>query len=223
MRHALPLLSVLPALMLATPAMAKTESGIWTTVSTTTTLPDDWSLYGEVVVRSEDRFDGVRQVQLRGLVTHPVVDGVRIGVGYVRTENSPTGRPNTHEDTPFPEVDWEVAQVVGGQLSSRTRMEFRFRSDGFDTSYRLRQQVRYSLPLGHGPKLRLSEEAFFELADAGRPNTAGYTESRLAAGVQVPVGKHLTVEPGYLAQISRVRRGPDIARHLINLTIATKF
>ena len=214
----------LAALACSAPAWAETQSGIWTTVSATTTLPDDWSLYGELVVRSEDRFDGVRQVQLRGIVTRPVAEGLRIGVGYVRSENSPKGRPNTFENTAFPEVDWDVGALFGGEVTSRTRLEFRLRSDGLDTSYRLRQLVRFAVPLGGGgPKLRLSEEAFFELADTGGRDNSGYSASRLAAGVQFPLSKHLTIEPGYLAEINRVRSGADLTRHLVNLTIATKF
>lgn len=196
----------------------------WATVSTTADLTDRFRLDAEVVVRTDDDLDGIRQVQLRGVVSTEVSDGLRVGLGYVRSENSPKGRPSTYENTPFPQIDWTIGELLGGELSSRTRLEFRLRPDGRDTSYRLRQRVRFSLPLGGGlPKLRLSEEAFFELAATDGRNNDGYSASRLAAGLQFKLNDHLSIEPGYLAEIGNVRRGPDLTRHVANLTIATKF
>lgn len=226
-----------PLACMATPALALAQTTtalpttarnsvreVWTTVSTTTDLTDRFRLDAEVVVRSEDGFDGVRQLQLRGVVTTEVTDGLRIGLGYVRSENSPRGRPNSFENTPFPQVNWTIGKVLGGELSSRTRMEFRLRPDGRDTSYRLRQLVRFSLPLGPDlPKLRLSEEAFFELAATDGRDNAGYSASRLAAGLQFKLSDNLSIEPGYLAEIVRVRRGSDLTRHVLNLAIATSF
>lgn len=219
------LVLAVPLALATTPALAQntTKEG-WTTVSSATDLSDRFRLDAEVVVRTEDDFNGVRQVQLRGVVSTEVTGGLRIGMGYVRTENSPKGRPNTVENTPFPQVDWTIGEVLGGELSSRTRVEFRLRPDGRDTSYRLRQQIRFSLPLGDGlPKLRLSEEAFFELAATGGRNSDGYSASRLAAGLQFKLNDNLSIEPGYLAEIGNVRRGPDLTRHVLNLSIATSF
>lgn len=208
----------------ASPVQANEVKELWTTVSTSTDLADKVGLYAEVVTRSEDDFDGIRQVQLRGILSKEVADGLRIGIGYVRTENSPKGRPNTHEDTPFPEIDWTIGKLLGGELSSRTRMEFRIRPDGRDDSYRLRQRVRFSLPLGEGlPNLRLAEEAFFELRNTDGRQNSGYSASRLSAGLQFKLNDHLSIEPAYLAEIGNVRRGPDLTRHVVNLSIATKF
>ncbi len=217
-------LTVTPLMGFDAPARAGEVSEVWTTLSTSTALTDRLALDAEIVTRSEDEFDGIRQVQLRGVVSAKVADGLRIGMGYVRTENSPKGRPNSFENTPFPQVDWTIGKVFGGELSSRTRMEVRIRSGGLDTSYRLRQRVRFSLPLGEGlPSLRLAEETFFELKDTDGGDNSGYSASRLSAGLQFKVNDHLSVEPGYLAEIGNARVGPNLTRHVLNLAIATKF
>lgn len=214
----------LAAAIAACPAQANEVKELWTTVSTSTDLTDSVGLYAEVVTRSEDNFDGIRQVQLRAILSKEVADGLTIGMGYVRTENSPKARPNTHEDTPFPEINWTIGKLLGGELSSRTRMEFRIRPDSRDTSYRLRQLVRFSLPLGEGlPNLRLAEEAFFELRNTDGRDNSGYSAIRLSARLQFKFNDHLSIEPRYLAEIGNVRRGPDLTRHVLNLSIATKF
>ena len=208
----------------ATPAVAEDTTQVWGNAIVSAPIAEGVGVQGDLIARSRDGWDGVRQTILRATVLVDVAKGLKLGGGYSHFFNSPEGRPRTDDAVPFVQANYAAGRIGPGTLSTRSRLEFRMRSTDPDTSYRLRQQVAYALPLGDGlPTVSLSEEAFFELADTAGGLRSGYVQSFAAASLGFDLTGRLMVSPGYLAQIQRVRGGPDRTAHVANLTIAAKF
>ena len=210
--------------LIASPASAEDTTQTWVNLIATAPLADGISIQGDAIARSQDGWDGVRQSILRATLLVEVAPGLKLGGGYSEFFNTPAGRPHTNDSVPFAQANWAIGNVGPGRLSSRTRLEFRMRGGDPDTSYRLRQQVAYTIPLGENlPAIGLSEEAFFELRDTAGGIRSGYSQSFAAVSLGFPLASGLTVAPGYLAQIQRVRGGPDRTAHVANLTITAAF
>ena len=218
MRRALPLLAFLPA----TPAAAQDSTQVWANFIALAPVADKVTAEGDLTLRSQDGWDGLRQSLVRATVLVEVADGLRVGGGYSHFFNTPETGRDTNDAVPFVQANYAVGRIGPGTLSSRTRLEFRMRSADPNTSYRLRQQVAYAVPLGEGlPTLSLSEEAFFELADTAGGIRSGYAQSFAAASLGFDLGK-VTLSPGYLAFIRNVP-GPNPVAHVLNLTAAAHF
>ncbi len=220
------LLPLATAALFALPSAARADdtTQLWGNAVLLAPLADGISAEGDLTARSRDGWEGVRQTIVRATVLATVAKGLQLGGGYSHFFNSPDGRANTNDAVPFVQANVAAGQVGPGTLSARTRLEFRMRSADPDTSYRLRQQVAYALPLGAGlPTLSVSEEAFFELSDTAGGLRSGYAQSFAAAALAFRAGERLVVAPGYLAQIQRVRGGPDRTAHVANLTVTARF
>lgn len=208
----------------ATSAQAEEQSQVWLNLAASKPLSETFTLLGDASFRSRDELDGLRQVRVAGTASYTVMSDVQIGLGYSHFFNRSVGRLNTDVSVPFGQVSWRIGRVGPGVLSTRTRLELRSRSNDPDTSYRLRPQVSYVLPLGAKlPTLDLLAEGFFELDDTAGGLRSGYAQSRYLASVSLPVGEGLAVQPGYLLDTVRVRNGPDVAAHVLNLTLAARF
>lgn len=215
---ALTLLAVVPA----RPAAAQDSTQVWGNFTLTSPVADGVTAQGDLTLRSEDGWDGVRQSLVRANVLVEVADGLKLGGGYSHFFNTPDGRRHTNDAVPFAQANYAVGRIGPGALSSRTRLEFRMRSADPDTSYRLRQQVAYAVPLGDGlPTVTVAEEAFFELADTAGGIRSGYVQSFASAAVGFTLGR-VTVSPGYLAFIRNVP-GPNPVAHVLNMTVAAHF
>ena len=110
-----------------------------------------------------------------------------------------------------------------GTLSARARVEERWRSDGDDVQVRLRQQLRYRLPLGHSHfGAVLAAEAFELLNAVDRNWRSGLDQGRLYGGIDAPIAPHLVGELGYLHQVSDAAHGERIATNVLQLTLSLR-
>lgn len=223
MKTAVVLFATVTLVGLATPALAQDTTQVWGNLVLVAPVADGVVAEGDLTLRSQDGVDGVRQTIVRGTVLATVAKGLSLGGGYARYFNSPEGRPRSEDSVPFVQANYAAGRIGPGTLSSRTRFEFRMRSRDPDTSYRLRQQVAYAVPLGEGlPTLTVAEEAFFELADTAGGIRSGYAQSFASAALGFKLGK-VTVSPGYLAFIRNVPDRPNPVAHVFNLTVAARF
>jgi hypothetical protein len=73
----------------------------------------------------------------------------------------------------------------GINFLSRTRLEQRFRDDGSDTGWRLRQFMKAAYPLPGNPNMSLVayDELFFGLNDTDWGTRSGFDRNRLFLGV----------------------------------------
>jgi hypothetical protein len=164
---------------------------------------EDLAFFAEVQPRIGDNFSKLDQLILRPALGWKVNKDLTLYQGYAYVESFGAGNASV-EDRSFQEVNWKIGTFEGMKLSSRTRFEQRWRSDGRDVAFRLRQNLRVAVPLtadAKGIAAVGSTETFFHLNDADWGPRAGFDQQRTFAGLEMPVGGQSTVELGYLNRL----------------------
>jgi hypothetical protein len=98
--------------------------------------------------------------------------------------------------------------ISRSRFAGRLRLDERFNPDGAEIGFRVRPLVRYNLPIGR-TRLSLfgSHESFILPNSTVWGQRAGYERMRNIAGINVPIGKALSADVGYLNQFRPGRGG----------------
>ncbi|NJC34575.1 hypothetical protein GGR88_002089 [Sphingomonas jejuensis] len=208
-------------MMLPVPAAASTDEQLWLNVTVQGPVAGPVVYFAEIQPRFGDGISTLDQRLLRGAAGLRLSDAVSVHQGYARVVTpQPTG-PADREDRSFQQVSWSMGSIGRGRLSSRFRLEQRWRSDGRDTGWRARGQLRFAHPLdaGEAPVSALGwVEGFFHLNDTDWGTRTGFDRVRSFAGVELPMSGRSTIEAGYLNQV--VRSGGDTTmQHVAALTL----
>ena len=199
-------LSIAPAaLLLSTNAAAETrhDEQIWANVTALGGLSGDLVYMAEVQARSDEGSSRLGHLILRGALGVKLNPKLTLYQGYAHVVSPVAGGRDLTEDRSFQQVSWIVGHPLGGELSTRTRLEQRWRSDGNDMGWRLREMVRYEKPLKpgtHGPSALVYSEAFIALNDTDWGARAGFDQIRNFLGLEIPLKGASTIEAGYLNQ-----------------------
>lgn len=194
------LLFALMALVI--PATARADDGqIWTTVSATGTISG--KLRGSLDAIARFDGDGLYEWVGSAELGYQLDKHVTLWAGYVHktayANNSASIEQRAREDVTFD----DVARIGPVRLGGRVRAEERWRDDRAGTGWRVRPQIKLTLPLRKdGPALVAAVEGFVNL-DAGAGQRAGYDRTRVSIGVAVPLTKKLRLDAGYLRQTTR--------------------
>ena len=118
-----------------------------------------------------------------------------------------------------------IADLPGGQLSGRVRLEQRWRDGVAGTAWRLRPYVRYSLPLAGKSKTSLvvSEEPFIDLNTDGFQKVRGLERLRTFIGISTSAAKSLSADMGYLNQHGMVPGGKDTSDNVAYVLFRLKL
>jgi hypothetical protein len=215
------LLLCLFALLLPATALAQEEDQeLWLTGAASVALGEDTKFEFDTVSRFGNDPGGLYEVEINTLIAHEIAKGVTIGGGYVRNINYSRGTVTRTEDRL--RVQLGLSGKAGAvKLSGRMRMENRWRSDGDDTGYRLRPQIKASLPIGDSPfSLVGSHESLIPLNDTDWGEEAGYDRMRNLVGVNWKASKLLSIEAGYLNQYRFGRGGDrDVMDHALSVSV----
>lgn len=217
-------LTALATALLAAPAVAGVDDDaeLWTTVTASGPVSGRLLLEIQAQARFSDDGDGIYETQFGGLLGYRFTDTVAVWAGYVRVPRYARDAPTEVEDRTRQQVTATLGKLLGGTLSSRVRLEQRFRESG-GTGWRLRPQLGFSRPLTrNGPELALSHESFVELNDTAWGQDAGYRRMRNAVGISIPLAKGVATEVGYLNQ-AEFERGRDSIDHVFNTTLSYEF
>lgn len=216
--------AALPLLFLAASAstMAATtdDAQFWTTAAASG--PIAGKLVGSVdtTLRFYDNASHLSYVIARGMLGWRLAPGVVAGAGYGYVRNTPEGRPSAHEHQAFQQLAYPVATVAGAKLQGRTRLEQRFFSNDPKTGWRLRQQLKLTVPLDGPTGLKgiVHTEAFVLLRQQGR-SPAGLNQIRTGIGLGIPVTGKTSIEAGYLNQA--VLPGDTRFNHVLAVNLVT--
>ncbi|WP_447726902.1 DUF2490 domain-containing protein [Sphingomonas koreensis] len=199
------------------------DQELWLTTAATFKLADKTKLETDVVARFGNDPGGLYEVEVNAMLLQEVGDGFTIGGGYTRAINYSNGNVTRTEDRLRAQVG--MAGALGKvKLSGRVRLEYRMRSDGDDTGFRLRPQVKAVLPVGGPFSLVGHHESFILLNDTDWGQIAGYERMRNFAGVSWKVNKTVAVEAGYLNQYNfgrDIRR--DVMDHALTMSLGLSF
>ena len=212
---------LLAAAALATPALAdESDLQAWGNFTGQYRLSGKLLGWAEVQGRFGDDASRLSQSIIRPALGWQAAPKVSLWAGYGRITNHRPGKDQA-EDRLWQQALWNVGPVLGGAVTSRTRLEQRRVDGGDDTGWRARQFLKYERPFrpGGDKTLVLWNETFVALNDANWGARSGFDQTRTFAGVGLSVAAKTRVEIGYLNQyINRV--GPnDRVNHIASVSV----
>lgn len=217
-----PMLPVLAALLCAgasVPAAAH-DAQLWFNTTLYGSI-EDFAFFAEVQPRFGNDISKLDQFFFRPAVGWKVNQDLTLYQGYAYVEDR--GMPEVRiEDRSFQEINWKLGEINGLKTSSRTRFEQRWRSDGKDVAFRVREQMRVSSALTSAEDSVSAlgwTEVFVALNDADWGPKAGFDQLRTFAGVEVPIGGKSTVELGYTNRLIQTPANGIATDHILSFNL----
>lgn len=204
-------------------AVAQTSHAeeVWTSFNVSGPVADGIVYLAEV----QPRFAGLSSLDellLRGAIGVELSSAVKLHQGYARVVSPVAGGRDTREHRSFQQLDVALSKSGQSELTARTRLEQRWRNDGNDTGWRLRQMARYETPLQSGDdpiKALISAEAFFALNDTDWGSNAGVDQVRGFVGAELPLAGTSTAEIGYMNQTINQSGGRTQMNHIASISL----
>lgn len=217
---------VIPALALtlcaAAPARAD-SSRVWMSANVQAQLSGPWRLQSETVVRST-AWPRVYDAEQGVSIGHRFDKVFTFWLGYVYSPAHASGQVVFHEHRLREQLNVARIAMLGPvRLSGRARMETRWREETPGTGWRLRPQVRATLPLSRRLALNLSNESFLNLNTTRFQRDAGLERMRTALTLSLPIAGNMAVDAGYLEQHAFVRAGRDTDDHVAVVGLSANF
>lgn len=210
------------AFMLAAPAQAD-DTQYWQTVTVNVALPDNFKVQNETVFRSGDA-RGFYELENNLMIGKKLNKTVTVWLGYTFDPNYNHGTLTVREHRFRQQVSFDNFLVVGKvKFSGRLRLEERWREGQPGTAWRLRPQVKASMPLTGKATIAISSEQFIDLNNTGFQTVDGLQRMRNAVSVTVPLSKKVNMDFGYLRQHNYVPNGPDSDDNVLTLGLSASF
>lgn len=212
------------AFLVAVPAYAADQdTQIWGAVNASFDVSEKIVVTLEGQARFTDDAGRLGQALLRPSVGYRLGKNTTASLGYAYVDTDPVGPARTQEHRLWQQMAFRIAgDGKGLTVTGRTRLEQRWFEGRGDMGWRLRQQVRATMPLSGKTRAVLWSEPFLNLDDTSWGQRSGLDRWRNSAGVSIPVSKVVTIEPGYINQWVVVR-GTDRVHHIGNLTLNARF
>lgn len=194
----------------------------WPTVLTVVPVADKWSASVEGIGRVAREDDKPSQFELRLELGRALNKRLTVWAGYVHVSTyRPSVATNT-ENQMVEQANWKIGTIASISASSRTRLEQRFIAGAGGTAWRLREQVRLTVPFKkNGPLFVVWSEPFIALNRTNASQTT-FDQIRSFAGVSMAVSRHADVEIGYLNQHMHRING-DTANDVIPVVLTMRF
>jgi hypothetical protein len=210
------------ALLVPGGAIAQDRIQPWPTLLVVIPATPKWSASVETIGRLARVDDKPSQLELRLELGRAISKQLTLWVGYVHVSTYRPGIPTGIENQIVEQANWRVGTFAGITASSRTRLEQRFIQGADKTAWRLREQVRLTLPLKkHGPALVLWTEPFVALNHTSATQTT-FDQIRSFAGISIPLSPRADIELGYLNQHLH-RASGDAANDVIPVVLNMHF
>ena len=211
------------AAVIASPALAETtqDEQAWINLTAIGPVSGDLVYFAEV----QPRFgNGARldQLLLRGAVGWKLSPSVTLYQGYAHVVTAIENGRDINEERSFQQLNLALGKPLRGELSSRTRVEQRWRSNGNDMGWRLREMLRYEHPLKPGSDAvngLVWTEAFIALNDTDWGARSGFDQLRTFVGAEIGLPGASTVELGYLNQTINQTAGRTRINHAASVTL----
>lgn len=169
----------------------------------------DVAYFAEVQPRFGKGISQLDQLLLRPALGWKVYNDLALYQGYAYVEDRGMPGGEGTEDRSFQEINWQIGTVSGVKVSSRTRFEQRWQSAGRDVGFRLRENLRFAVPLTQKTTSVAAlgwTEAFLALNDTDWGARTGFDRIRTFVGLEVPIdGRDRLPQPG--RQRAGQRRG----------------
>ncbi|WP_062733047.1 DUF2490 domain-containing protein [Sphingobium abikonense] len=213
------------ALMLVSaPASAETrqDEQFWLNLTGMGSIKDDLVYFAEIQPRVGDGVSRIDQALFRGALGWKFSPSVTLYQGFAHIVAPVESGKDVNEERSFQQLNWTLGKPWAGELSSRTRLEQRWRSDGNDMGWRLREMLRYEKPLepnSDALNALVYAEGFVALNDTDWGARDGFDQLRSFIGAEVGLPGASTLEVGYLNQIINQRGGNTRVNHVASVTL----
>ena len=221
-------------------AQTVNQNSGWFLFLNSTKFNDKWGMHFDLQLRSEDNWDGLRNLLVRPGVTYYINKNSNATVGYLFTQ---TYLPNDilvgaapmkntlTEHRIWQQYIYNHQPWKNATLSHRFRLEQRFIERQTDDlfSQRLRYFFRLVQPLQKqeagftkGMFVALQNELFFNIQNNDDLNGSAFDQNRayLAAGYRF--SKKMDIEAGYLNQTINGRTSNTV-NNIVQLAVYTRF
>ena len=221
-RIALSLLA--PLALSASPLRAATseDEQFWLNLTSMGSIKGDLVYFAEIQPRAGDGVSRIDQALFRGALGWKLSPAVTLYQGFAHVAVPVDGGQDVNEERGFQQLNWTMGKPWGGELSSRTRLEQRWRSDGDDMGWRLREMLRYEKPLRTGSdalNALVYAEGFVALNDTDWGARGGFDQLRSFVGAELGLPGASTLEVGYLNQLINQRGGDTRVNHVAAVTL----
>lgn len=212
-----PLILVLSAMAIASPAIAATqESQMWITETATirASKADLVTIDSSQRARS-DAGSGGEQFLARIAIDHRLTPLVQVGGGIAYLKSEVDQELRFHQQVTLSKGIWQ----------SRTRLEQRFFDNADTASWRLRQRMQASVPLDKAKQWTaiVATELFFHLNRARPSDKTGLATMRHQIGLRHPVNRHMDAQLLYMRQQAFRDGRPDVVAHIPWLTLSWRI
>jgi hypothetical protein len=223
------------ALTFKTQAQTVNQNAGWLFLMNTTKFNDQWGMHFDVQVRSQDDWNGVRNVLIRPGLTYYINKNSDITLGYLFTPTfvQTDGLAN---NTIIENRIWEqyiYKHKLGAiNVSHRFRLEQRFIDrDAAENlfSQRARYFVRFMAPLRQGNDTfdrglfgALQNEVFLHVQNKDQLNGSTFDQNRAYVAAGYRFSPKIDLEAGYMNQSIKGRNNNN-QNHHIQLALYTRF
>ncbi|PDH67715.1 MAG: hypothetical protein CNE89_05810 [Sphingomonadaceae bacterium MED-G03] len=221
-RIALSLLTLLALSAAPTHAATSEDEQFWLNLTSMGSIKGDLVYFAEIQPRMGDGVSRIDQALFRGALGWKLSPSVTLYQGFAHVVVPVDGGQDVNEERGFQQLNWTMGKPWGGELSSRTRLEQRWRSDGEDMGWRLREMLRYEKPLRAGSdalNALVYAEGFVALNDTDWGARGGFDQLRSFVGAELGLPGASTLEVGYLNQLINQRGGDTRVNHVAAVTL----
>jgi hypothetical protein len=214
------------ALLLAVPATAATtqDEQAWINLTAMGSFGQKGAYFFEVQPRIGDGISRLDQTLIRPAVGVKLSSKATLYQGYALVLTNRENAPNLTEHRSFQQLSWVMGKPLGGEFSTRTRFEQRFRKDGDDVGLRIREMVRMEVPVAkNGLAALVYAEGFLALNDTDWGARSGFDQLRSFIGAEIPLAGRSTIEFGYLNQTINQTQGRTRMNHVVSFTLFARY
>lgn len=210
----------LPAI--AAPAQAD-DFQHWETVNVSVALPESFKLSSETVLRTSDA-RGFYEVEQNLMLGKKLNKVVTVWLGYTFDPAYSHGTFVRREHRFRQQVSFDGFAKIGKvKLSGRLRLEQRWREGITGTAWRLRPQIKASMPFVGKSTLAFASEEFIDLNNTAFQRVDDLERMRNSVTVTIPLSKKISLDVGYLNQHGFVPGAPDTHDHVLTTGINASF
>ncbi len=209
---------------LALPAQAATseDEQLWVNLTAMGSIKGQLVYFAEIQPRVGDGVSRIDQALFRGALGVKLSRDITLYQGYAHVVVPIEGGKDANEERSFQQLSWTLARPKDAEISSRTRLEQRWRSNGSDMGWRLREMLRveHALKPGSDAVNALAYgEVFFALNDTDWGARKGFDQLRSFAGVEIGLPGASTMEVGYLNQLIDQGGSRQRVNHVASVTL----
>lgn len=219
-------LAVLSLMFAAQPALAETahDEQAWVNLTLMGSLKGKVVYFAEVQPRFGDGVSRLDQLLLRPAIGVKLSPTMTLYQGYARVITKREGARDLREHRSFQQLSWVMGKPWGGEFSTRTRLEQRWRADGDDVGHRLREMVRLEVPVASNGLAALGyAEGFLAFNDTDWGARSGFDQLRSFIGAEIPVVGKTTIELGYLNQLVNQTGGRRRMNHVLSFSLFARL